>query len=122
MNIFITNWILKYGKGPTRDIKLGKMTKMLNETRNFLKIAREYMGRRQQVFPDDCGEPFENPTETIADSDIKLFEIHRIRNRMDAGLIRVPGGYRDVAFKIKIGFVRYATRVLSSKSDLCLNF
>jgi hypothetical protein len=123
MNVFITNWILKYGKGPTRDTKLGRMTNFLNETRNFLKIAREYMGRRAQVFPDNSSEPSENhPAETIADFDSKLFEIHRIRNRMDTGLVRVPGGYRDVAFKFKIGFVRYATRASSSKSDLCLNF
>ncbi len=36
----------------------------------------------------------------------KIFEILRIRNRFDPSLVDVPGGYRDFALKIKIGFYR----------------
>ena len=36
----------------------------------------------------------------------KIFEILRIRNRFDPSLVDVPGGYRDFALKIKIGFFR----------------
>jgi hypothetical protein len=36
----------------------------------------------------------------------KIFEILRIRNRLDPALLDVPGGYRDLALKIKIGFFR----------------
>jgi hypothetical protein len=36
----------------------------------------------------------------------KIFEILRIRNRLDPALLDVPGGYRDFAIKIKIGFFR----------------
>ena len=36
----------------------------------------------------------------------KIFEILRIRNRLDPALLDVPGGYRDMALKIKIGFFR----------------
>jgi hypothetical protein len=36
----------------------------------------------------------------------KIFEILRIRNRFDPSLVDVPGGYRDFALKIKIGFSR----------------
>lgn len=36
-----------------------------------------------------------------------IFEILRIRNRMHLDLQDVPGGYRDFALKIKIGFFRY---------------
>jgi hypothetical protein len=36
----------------------------------------------------------------------KIFEILRIRNRLDPALRDVPGGYRDFAVKIKIGFFR----------------
>lgn len=37
----------------------------------------------------------------------KIFEIMRIRNRLDPALLDVPGGYRDFALKIKIGFFRW---------------
>jgi hypothetical protein len=37
----------------------------------------------------------------------KIFEILRIRNRLDPALLDVPGGYRDLALKIKIGFFRW---------------
>jgi hypothetical protein len=38
----------------------------------------------------------------------KIFEILRIRNRLDPALLDVPGGYRDFAIKIKIGFFRWS--------------
>jgi hypothetical protein len=43
---------------------------------------------------------------SLNDETFKLFEIHRIRNRLDPDLVEVPGGYRDLSFKLKIGFVR----------------
>ncbi len=36
----------------------------------------------------------------------KIFEILRIRNQLDPALLDVPGGYRDFAMKIEIGFFR----------------
>jgi hypothetical protein len=35
-----------------------------------------------------------------------IFEILRIRNRLHPALLDVPGGYRDFALKVKIGFFR----------------
>jgi hypothetical protein len=109
MRTFVSNWIMKYGVARRSSNQEGWLTTIYNETREFLRIFGEYF-RRETPNPD-AGDAVADDVRysmltVISDEDFKLFEIHRIRNRLDPDLIQVPGGYRDLAFKLKIGFVR----------------
>ena len=45
----------------------------------------------------------------------KIFEILRIRNRLDPELEAVPGGYRDFAIKMNIGFYRQVLSLTANR-------
>ena len=92
---------------------------VLNECSLCFHDFREYFSSSGKIHPDTSDTPHQHvdrPCESAnanlsqssssEDDDFKLFEIHRIKNRLDPELIEVPGGYRDIAFKLKIGFVR----------------
>ncbi len=107
MRKFVSNWILKYGVARRNTIKVGWMTTAKNETREFFRIFGEYFRNTKQTVPnagDDAANNFSS--QASFDDNLKLFEIFRIRNRLDPNLVDAPGGYRDLAFKLKIGFVR----------------
>jgi hypothetical protein len=120
MKAFITNWIMRLGQSARIAIQIGRLKKFLNEFGMFIHDIREHVSSAGKVHPD-CGDSLHQQAEqpckaansdasqnsSNEDDDFKLFEIHRIKNRLDPELIRTPGGYRDVAFKLKIGFVRY---------------
>jgi hypothetical protein len=120
MKAFITNWIMRLGQSARIAIQIGRLKKFLNEFGMFIHDIRDHVSSAGKVHPD-CGDSLhqqtDQPCETAnsdasqnssnEDEDFKLFEIHRIKNRLDPELIHTPGGYRDVAFKLKIGFVRY---------------
>jgi hypothetical protein len=53
----------------------------------------------------DCQSP-NKQNDLQSEHSGKIFEILRIRNRLDPELVEVPGGYRDFAIKINIGFYR----------------
>jgi hypothetical protein len=91
----------------------------LNEFSIFFHDFREYFNSSGKIHPDTSDNPHQHDDQACEaananlsqsssseDDDFKLFEIHRIKNRLDPELIEVPGGYRDIAFKLKIGFVR----------------
>jgi hypothetical protein len=107
MRTFVTNWIMKYGLARRSSKEIGLLATISNETREFFRIFGEYF-RKATPNPDagDAAADDVRMLPVISDEDFKLFEIHRIRNRLDPDLIDVPGGYRDVACKLKIGFVR----------------
>ena len=93
----------------------------LNEVGMFLHDVCEHLSSAKGKVHPDTGhsphqhvdQPFEvtnadlSQNSSTEDDEFKLFEIHRIKNRLDPELIEAPGGYRDIAFKLKIGVVRY---------------
>lgn len=107
MRLFVSDWIMKYGLARVHTAKEGWLTTIRKETREFCRIFGEHFRRT-------TSDAVDSPTNDVrydmltstTDEEFKLFEICRIRNRMDPDLIDVPGGYRDLAFKLKIGFVR----------------
>ena len=106
MQSFLNNWILKFGQAHQSALEVGWLSKIQNETRQFFRIFSEYFRDAEPI--DDAGDAADNHASpsTPVSEDLKLFEICRIRNRLDPDLIDAPGGYRDLAFKLKIGFVR----------------
>ena len=121
MKVFITNWIMRFGQSARSAIQIGRLQMFLNEFGMFLHDVREYLSSAKGKVHPDTGhsphqhvdQPFEvtnadlSQNSSTEDDEFKLFEIHRIKNRLDPELIEAPGGYRDIAFKLKIGFVRY---------------
>lgn len=100
---------MKYGLVHQKSKQAGWFASCCSETHKFLRIFGEHF-RRAVPIPDTLDAAADDVRYDMlgtSDAEFKLFEIHRIRNRMDPDLIDVPGGYRDVAFKLKIGFVRY---------------
>ena len=110
MKSFLNDWILKFGQVHQNALEVGWPTKIQNETRQFFRIFGEYFRNAEPI--DDAGDAADNDASpsTPVSEDLKLFEICRIRNRLDPDLIDAPGGYRDLAFKLKIGFVRCGIR------------
>ncbi len=109
MRTFVSNWIMKYGLACRSSKQVGWLTTMRNEIREFFRIFGEYY-RRAAPTPDASDAAADDVRYTMitpVPEDFKLFEICRIRNRFDPNLIDAPGGYRDIAFKLKMGFVRY---------------
>ena len=105
MQSFVTHWILKFGQAHQNALEVRWVTSIQNEIREFFRIFGEHF--RNEPIPETYETSANNTSSsTRASEDIKLFEICRIRNRLDPDLIDAPGGYRDLAFKLKIGFVR----------------
>jgi hypothetical protein len=118
MKSFVTNWIMKYGQSARSVVHIGRLKTFLDDFGIALNDFREHFGSADN--PDTVNIP-ERPSDAANDNvsqsssidddnydNFKLFEIHRIKNRLDPELVDVPGGYRDIAFKLKIGFVRYS--------------
>jgi hypothetical protein len=119
MSDFIEKWILKYGhaRQNTQPNRWGSNIQNLSmQMREFSRFLGEHIRKafRIQSGDDEINPQFTERMETSAGSenDKHLFEICRVRNRFDPALIDVPGGYRDVAFKLKIGFVRYVIKCI----------
>ena len=53
---------------------------------------------------DDDNDSAHETSVASENFDERCMQILRIRNRFDPALLDVPGGYRDFAIKIKIGF------------------
>ena len=105
MQSFVTDWILKFGQAQQYALEVRLLTSIQNEIRDFFRIFGEHF--RNVPIPETYDSSANKASSsTRASEDIKLFEICRIRNRLDPDLIDAPGGYRDLAFKLKIGFVR----------------
>ena len=114
MSVFIEKWILKYGhaRQNTQPNRWGSNIQNLSmQLRDFSRFLGYHIRKALRIQSrDNANDPqFAETMETSEGSENEkhLFEICRVRNRFDPALIEVPGGYRDVAFKLKIGFVRY---------------
>jgi hypothetical protein len=110
MRTFISGWIMKYGLVHRKTKKAGWFASSCSETHKFFRIFGEHFGRSVPILDTldvAAADIRDDMLASTSDEEFKLFEIHRIRNRMDPDLIDAPGGYRDVALKLKIGFVRY---------------
>ena len=89
--------------------KIGWFTSIREETLKVFKILGRYFRKATHATNAHNNEETnftDDSPSSINDETFKLFEIYRIRNRLDPDLVEVPGGYRDLSFKLKIGFVR----------------
>jgi hypothetical protein len=130
---FVKNWLFIYGE-PQRPQKKPSMKKRLEKQfLEFKSIVHDFF-HPDSYFPGNASSPDNLPpnseragradspgvcarNEQDVDCDCTdcvnsqrqhtIFEILRIRNRLDPNLTDVPGGYRDFALKIKIGFSRW---------------
>ena len=88
---FVKEWLFLYGEPETRDPPKSMISRWLEELQEFMLVVKN------SPIP-------ERPSPNKQSG--KIFEILRIRNRLDPDLEEVPGGYRDFAIKINIGFYR----------------
>ncbi len=96
---FIKEWLLVYGEPKKRDHTKSMLSRCVQQFKDFKQLIKEL------YFPSDCDAEEKKQEALCVDKD-KKFEILRIRNRLDLNLEEVPGGYRDFALKLKIGFFR----------------
>jgi hypothetical protein len=128
---FVEKWLFFYGE-PQRPENKPSMAKRFNEQMREFKDVMNFFfhpvkpnsDSKVRVNPDSehvCCASFQRASVHV-EPDLasisearklvsearkhKIFEILRIRNRFDPSLVDVPGGYRDFALKIKIGFSR----------------
>jgi hypothetical protein len=107
MRKFVSMWIEKYGQVREIEEKVGWLTSVQKDASECVRIFGEYF--RKAAEPESVDAEENDSKDQHASSGVeefKLFEICRIRNRLDPDLTDVPGGYRDLAFKLKMGFVR----------------
>jgi hypothetical protein len=90
---FVKEWLFLYGKPQTRDPPKSMISRWLEEFQEFILVFTN------SPIPD-------KQTDLQNEHNGKIFEILRIRNRLDPELENVPGGYRDFSIKINIGFYR----------------
>jgi hypothetical protein len=90
---FVKEWLFLYGEPQTRDPPKSMISRWLEEFQEFMLVVTN------SPIP-------ERPSPNKQKKKCKIFEILRIRNRLDPELEEVPGGYRDFAIKINIGFYR----------------
>jgi hypothetical protein len=110
MRKFVSMWIEKYGQVREIEEKVGWLTSIQKDASECVRIFGEYFRKAADSETVELVDAEENDSKDQHASsgveEFKLFEICRIRNRLDPDLIDVPGGYRDLAFKWKMGFVR----------------
>ena len=99
--------IEKYGQVREIEEKVGWLTSIQKDASECVRIFGEYFRKAAESESVDAEENDSKDQHASSGvEEFKLFEICRIRNRLDPELIDVPGGYRDLAFKLKMGFVR----------------
>ena len=97
---FVKEWLFLYGEPQTRDPPKSMISRWLEELQEFMLVVTN------SAIPE-CLSP-NKQRDLQSEHSGKIFEILRIRNRLDPELEEVPGGYRDFAIKINIGFYRQA--------------
>ena len=95
---FVKEWLFLYGEPQTRDPPKSMLSRLVEELQEFMLVITN------SSIPDRQSPNKQNDLQSEHSG--KIFEILRIRNRLDPELVEVPGGYRDFAIKIKIGFYR----------------
>ena len=132
---FVRNWLFVYGETQRPENKPSmakRFHKQMQEFKDvisyFFNPVKQNSGNsdskhrdndmpadKERANPDSehvCCANFQGASVHVDPASIseaqkhKIFEILRIRNRLDPSLVDVPGGYRDFALKIKIGFSR----------------
>ena len=90
---FVKEWLFLYGEPQTRDPPKSMISRWVEELQEFMRVV--------------TNSPSPNKQSNLQNEHSgKIFEILRIRNRLDPELEEVPGGYRDFAIKLNIGFYR----------------
>ena len=95
---FVKEWLFLYGEPQTRDPPKSMLSRWLEELQEFMLVVTN-------SYIPECQSP-NKQSDLQSEHSGKIFEILRIRNRLDPELEEVPGGYRDFAIKINIGFYR----------------
>ena len=90
---FVQEWLFLYGEPQTRDPPKSMISRWSEELKEFMLVVTNSSIPECQI-------------DLKSEHSGKIFEILRIRNRLDPELEEVPGGYRDFAIKINIGFYR----------------
>ena len=116
---FVTKWLFVYGEPKSRDLTKSMIGRWVEQFKDFKQVIQEH------YFSSNLNA---NENQSITNEGMcvdknKVFEIFRIRNRLDLELEEVPGGYRDFAIKINIGFYRQvmslaAYRLIASLPDV----
>jgi hypothetical protein len=101
---FVKEWLFIYGQPQTRDPPKSMISRWVEELQEFmLVVTNSSIPRSQSPNKQD---------DLQSEHSGKIFEILRIRNRLDPELEAVPGGYRDFAIKINIGFYRQVSSLI----------
>ena len=103
---FVKEWVFLYGEPQTRDPPKSMLSRWVEELQEFMLVVTN------SSIPDHQSP--NKQSDLQSEHSGKIFAIFRIRNRLDPELEAVPGGYRDFAMKMNIGFYR---QVLSRTSN-----
>ena len=95
---FVKEWLFLYGEPQTRDPPKSMISRWVEELQEFMRVVTN------SPIPEIQSPKEQSNLQNERSG--KIFEILRIRNRLDPELEEVPGGYRDFAIKINIGFCR----------------
>jgi hypothetical protein len=128
---FVDEWVMKYGVAHQAAPKRSSIFQhLLAQVTEFINVYSEFMRSSvptANISDDDSSKLLHNcetsdsiETDAQKEHEIKAFEILRIRNRFDPALIDVPGGYRDLALKLKIGFMRCTPVFFVLSLSICL--
>ena len=113
---FVQNWLFVYGKPKCPDAKQSLLARWKE---GFFQAFSSLFKSNDQAY--SALSTSENAASTVPPPHVSvpidsrhkahsnptpIFEILRIRNRLHPALQDVPGGYRDFALKVKIGFFR----------------
>ena len=113
---FVQKWLFVYGKPKCPDAKqsvvvrwkegffqaFGSLFKSNDQAYSALSTSEN---AASTVPPPHVSVPIDSRHKAHSNP-TPIFEILRIRNRLHPALQDVPGGYRDFALKVKIGFFR----------------
>ena len=98
---FVKRWLFVLGE-PKRLVK--EPSALMRWKKNFQELVNVL---RKEFFGSQSAWAASERRQCTEDAKPgKCFEILRIRNRLDPALQDVMGGYRDLALKLKIAFIR----------------
>ncbi len=119
---FVEKWLFVYGQPRPSPEQASLLQLWREKLERFMLVFKQYYSAvptsddaQQSASPsvaDDAARVVaaqlytEDAAPDASSQRHKVFEILRIRNRLDPALLDVPGGYRDLALKLKIGFFR----------------
>ena len=108
---FVTEWLFVYGETKEVDLTKSMIHRWMEQFKEFKEVIREH------YFPSSLDVHKNQPStnEGKCYDKNKIFEILRIRNRFDPELEEVPGGYRDFAIKMNIGFYRQVLSLTANR-------